>query len=351
MNKTYRENVKIDVAFSSGLNNLRCANAVSEDSSALEINPGSINPPVWSIRSLVKKFIRQIAQVAYRFSRPLLKPVAFRLRHYFTHGLSERFEELQQITEIFKLELTAQVAQNQELLNTLARRVFIPCGDNEILVNTASGYLICSEKDRSSLVQILRESNAGRELLIGRFLKPGNVFFDVGANLGLDTLAAVKALQGRGKIIAFEALEEKKRLLEKSLRLNDFSALVTIYETGLTADPASIRLDDIDNQRVDLIKINNCGAEAKIIEGGQHLIKSNPDLALIVEFCPSRIKAFNYTIQQWLKTFSELALYYKVVNSETGVLENWSLKQLDKVESVNLLFARQDSSAWEKAGL
>ena len=39
---------------------------------------------------------------------------------------------------------------------------------------------------------------------INRYVKPGDVFYDIGANLGLYSILAAKLLQGRGKVYRFE---------------------------------------------------------------------------------------------------------------------------------------------------
>lgn len=54
------------------------------------------------------------------------------------------------------------------------------------------------------------------------------------------------------------------------------------------------------------------------------------------------------TIDEWLKSFSNLGFIYKVINEIDGTLESWSLQKLTETTSVNLLFARKYSTVWEK---
>ena len=61
------------------------------------------------------------------------------------------------------------------------------------------------------------------------------MFIDVGANIGLHTLAAARAMQGLGRIVAFEPCEPTKRLLEKTVGLNGFSGIVDIHQAAVSS--------------------------------------------------------------------------------------------------------------------
>ena len=265
-----------------------------------------------------------------------------------------------------------------------ARRIAISCEQGEVMVRTEVGFILCAATDYALLACLIEtgELELGTRLLIQRFLRPGEVFIDVGANIGMHTLAAARALQGRGKIIAFEPFEPTKRLLEKSVWMNGFSAITEIHQAAVSnhtghqqlflgetsghhslyplsthkefsstpVDVVVVRLDKVIpvGQKVDLIKIDAEGAELEVIESGASLINGNPDIALIVEFGPFHLNRTGHTTQQWLKTFSKLKLSHRVINSYTGALEDWSLEQLEQTDSVNLFFARAGSPAWSK---
>jgi FkbM family methyltransferase len=266
-----------------------------------------------------------------------------------------------------------------------ARRVAINCGPGEVLVKTEVGYVLCSSTDHALLTCLIDtgELELGTRLLIQRFLRPGDVFVDVGANIGLHTLAAARSMQGLGKIIAFEPFEPTKRLLEKSVWINGFSEMTEIHQAAVSnhtgnqqlylgptsghhslfpLDPTGevslkpvevhlVRLDEVvhADQKVDLIKIDAEGAELEVLDSGAAVILSNLDVALIVEFGPSHLKRSGQTAHQWFEAFAKLELLYRVINSDTGALEDWSLERLESTVSVNLFFARKDSKAWTRA--
>lgn len=57
------------------------------------------------------------------------------------------------------------------------------------------------------------------ELLI-QFLKPGDVVYDVGANIGIYSVLLARAAGGRSKVIAFEPERQSYRHLQQNLALN-----------------------------------------------------------------------------------------------------------------------------------
>lgn len=65
------------------------------------------------------------------------------------------------------------------------------------------------------------ESNE-REFL-NRFLRPGDVFVDVGANIGLFTLIAAERAGPQGKVLSFEPTAKTFGRLVENVRLNNFN--------------------------------------------------------------------------------------------------------------------------------
>jgi FkbM family methyltransferase len=72
--------------------------------------------------------------------------------------------------------------------------------------------------------------------VVAQELRPGGVFYDVGANVGFYSLLASKRI-GSGKVFAFEPLPKNVRYLERHLRLNgiqnvDVLEVAVSNETG-----------------------------------------------------------------------------------------------------------------------
>ncbi|HHW4678544.1 MAG TPA: FkbM family methyltransferase [Xylella sp.] len=442
MNSIARTRLNIKVAFECGFKRKMLLVSRHEDipeNIAVVAAPALVHAPresdQVSHQFWFKRLLRAVAKYIYRLSKPAVRPIAFRVRRYLIDGLRQEIQqEIQRASAATAQEIqqeiqrasaaTAQEIQQeiqrasaataqeiqQEIqrasVSTLesfrhlrgalwprldlievyaaaaARRIAINCGAGEVLVRTEVGFLLCAASDHALLSCLLEtgELERGTRVLIQKYLRPGDVYVDVGANVGMHTLAAARAMQGQGKIIAFEPFEPTMRMLEKSIWMNGFSSMAEIHQAAvsntighqqlfigatsghhslfaLESSPNNaqgpvevplVRLDGVitSGQRIDLMKIDAEGAELEVIRGGASLITSNPDIALIVEFGPSHLRRTGRTPSQWFKSFSQLGLDYRVINNESGALEKWSLDALEQVESINLFFALPESTAW-----
>lgn len=156
-------------------------------------------------------------------------------------------------------------------------------------------------------------------VFINRFLNSGDVFLDVGANVGLFSLIAGRIVGPQGKVYAFEPCHETVRLLRNNIQLNQLENIdliekavtertgeFTLYtaENGhdawntLASGDASagakaetihgIRLDEFVNanklDKIAMIKIDVEGWENNVLVGGYDTL-SRPDAPVLqVEF-------------------------------------------------------------------
>lgn len=271
-----------------------------------------------------------------------------------------------------------------------ARRVALTIDSDTAMVRTEVGYMMCPSRDTALLSLLIEtgEVELGTRLLIQRLLKPGDVFIDVGANIGMHTIAAGRALQGKGKIIAFEPYEAVMRCLQKSVWMNGVSDIVeyqcvalssnvgqtnlylggttghnTIYPNStdlnkktLEQSFISVPVTTLDkatekNPFANLIKIDAEGAELAIMEGGKSLLNLNPHIALIVEFGPEHICRSGKALHEWMLQVRSYGFDFRVINNDTGALELWSFDRLSEVTTANLFLARPKQKIWEFAGV
>ena len=265
-----------------------------------------------------------------------------------------------------------------------ARRVVVPLSHGELLVRTESGYVLCPSSDLP-LVAILAESGElelGTRLLIERFLRPGDVFVDVGANLGLHSLAAARTLLGQGRVIAFEPFPQTADFLTRSLALNGYSNLCDVHQVALSDEEGkrllhlgvtsghhslfaldegqtneiksvSVNVTCLDtvitvDTKVDLIKIDVEGAELAVLTGASGVLDRNPDVGIIIEFGPSHLRRSGTSTAEWLQLFRARDFQWRAIEPMTGSLEEWTEQQLENIESINLFFAREGSTAWDR---
>ena len=381
--KTIREGVDTKVAAKSAMT--RAMSASSPSDSMRKIKMLSKISATFGVkfRAMTKRLLVRLKQIAH--------PILFRLRNYLNQPLLEQMSRIEnqllilgegrQLSNL----APAQLDRIEQYVMASARRVAVNCGAGEILVRTEVGYILCASSDHAVLASLLEagELEPGIRLLIQRFLKPNDVFIDVGANLGMITLSAAHAMKGMGRIISFEPFEPTQQLLKKSVWMNGFSGIVEIHQAaasnrnghqtlhlGATSGHNSlyqlastsiqtpqsvevplVQLDSVVGAgiSVNLIKIDVEGAELDVLEGAKSLIASNPSIAMIVEFGFAHLQRTGHTTQDWLAAFKNLGFEFRAVNAHTGQLEAWTEEQLEAVDSVNLFFARPQSEAWSRA--
>ena len=151
--------------------------------------------------------------------------------------------------------------------------------------------------------------------LIGKLLQPGDVFVDVGANIGYFTLLASRRVGPAGRIIAVEANPRTFKLLEANVEMNgctnvalhnvaagETAGFATMFEReagnagGDQVDfTAAASLASLPVQRLDtlvgelpvrLIKLDIEGAEAKAMRGATGLLERADAPDLVFEFTP-----------------------------------------------------------------
>lgn len=183
--------------------------------------------------------------------------------------------------------------------------------------------------------------------LVERLLADGDVFWDIGANVGYFTLVAATALADRGQIVAFEPGKNAYARLTANLALNTYSNIKTfqvavsdregeavLHVAGDIADSSAslfpaggvqagsevcrtVALDHFLAQEglrpPTLIKLDAEGAELAVLQGAQNLIAQAPPLFLM-EMEEKNLKAAGTSkaaIQQFLTGFGYQAAHLR----------------------------------------
>lgn len=275
--------------------------------------------------------------------------------------------------------------REMEELRQAASRVAVPTADGNVLVRTNVGYVLCSTSDLGTLAPLVETGDLerGTRLAIERLVGPGAVFVDVGANLGLHTLAAGRAMRGKGQIHSIEPYGPTATLLRETVLINGLGGIVRVHEAAASDAPGRrslflggvsghhsllpleslgtseggstevsvITLDDVlaGSPPVALIKIDVEGAELEVIDGAGATIAASPNIALIVEFGPSHLVRAGTSVERWFARFEELGFEFRAIDEDGRLMER-TISSLEDVESINLLFARPDARAWIRAG-
>jgi FkbM family methyltransferase len=149
-------------------------------------------------------------------------------------------------------------------------------------------------------------------------LKPGMTVVDIGANIGLYTAIAAKAVGPAGRVIAVEPESRNAQLMRQTLALNQFKNVEVVQaavsdttgpgqlflneenkadhrifdrESSRAVMPVDVyRLDDLlaklAVRRVDVMKVDIQGAEALALQGMRRTLIDNADIRAIIEYWP-----------------------------------------------------------------
>ena len=141
----------------------------------------------------------------------------------------------------------------------------------------------------------------GVSACLRRLLRPGMVFCDVGANIGVFTLMAAHQVGPQGRVFSFEPVPENFAVLRRNVEANHHANIVCIPKAvaqhngnsrlflsrfcgshSLVSEPIeyrgefleveTVRLDSVPSlDRIDVLKIDVEGAELEVLEGLGHL--------------------------------------------------------------------------------
>lgn len=151
--------------------------------------------------------------------------------------------------------------------------------------------------------------------LVSRVLAPGEIFWDVGANLGYFTLLAAATLKNTGQVVAFEPGQTAYAQLTANLTLNSFTNILTcpvavidregemvLYSSPGSADGRAnlfqagvgqteretVRTVTLDGWRArkqlawpDFIKLDVEGAELAALTGARDILAAGEPLLLV----------------------------------------------------------------------
>lgn len=189
--------------------------------------------------------------------------------------------------------------------------------DANIATVDLGGYLVVVDKtepDFGKKICLHRAWENHLVAVLNERLRPGDVFVDIGANVGVMAFAAAKRVGPSGKVIAFEPNESNAQMFLRGVVANGLESFVRLYPFALSDKPALFALQGSSNThlktperfdrlvqslpgddilgvepRIDFIKIDIEGHEAFALDGlKQILAKHRP--TVLCEFNPRCLK-------------------------------------------------------------
>jgi FkbM family methyltransferase len=246
-------------------------------------------------------------------------------------------------------------------------------------VRVIDGYVMIPRDEPVFTVMMANATSGGLEpgvrRVITALLEPGMIAADVGANVGLLTLACARAVGPEGRVYAFEPEAGPRKQLEKTLYLNGLrwvelsatalgarpgrrtlhvssilghSSLYALPDETTTACEVEVaRLDDAipAGLTVDLVKIDVEGAELDVLEGMGRILAQNTDIAIIAEYGPSHLLRVGIGPADWFAAFKRHGLRPFAIQEPGGACRAIEPGDVAKVDSVNLVFVRPGGRA------
>lgn len=191
---------------------------------------------------------------------------------------------------------------------------------------------------------------------IRRCLKPGDIFVDVGANIGYYTILASFIVGDQGRVVAVEAspciFDNLKRNIERNrirntralnLAVSDHAGKVQIFGGGegnigetsilpqdgskFETEVDSATLDSIpfeeEKKRIRLVKIDVEGAECFVADGMHQLLDECPRMDVVIEIDPARLETQGRTAEDIFNIFEQAG--YRAYSLENDYSALWYL--------------------------
>lgn len=226
---------------------------------------------------------------------------------------------------------------------------------NEILEIESQGLrLLVNAKDTGVAMPLLlwEEYSPYEMSIISGMLKPGAVFYDVGANIGFVALLAAKTVGPKGVVVAFEPDPRNLKLFYENILINGVNN-VRVFDVALsdregaahlatdksnwgksslsvlnvspmehqrTVEVGISRLDELvlaENLPLpDVMKIDVEGAEYLFLKGATRVMTLDRDLTLVVEIWPHGEENLGNTIDQCITLLRRMGFQLQLIDKE-----------------------------------
>jgi len=212
------------------------------------------------------------------------------------------------------------------ILEMLHKNIIVSCGDGAVITLYYDSIL--------SKIIFLGGFEQDELTFLQKFLRPGDCFVDIGANIGIFTIIAASRVGKTGKVISFEPSTRTYHRLEANIKLNCFDNVIyhhlgvsdtetelnlTISNEGYDAWNSFSKLKKGKTQssenvkcicwdhyardnkligKVDLMKIDVEGWETYVLRGAKTAFSSDDAPVLLVEFTEENAIAADTTCAQ-----------------------------------------------------
>ncbi len=232
-------------------------------------------------------------------------------------------------------------------LSRLLSKILIPKPKGKVISKTNYGFELLIDPSLDNGVEnslyYFGTYEKGTLNFIKENLKKGDVFFDIGANIGLMSIFASNCVGSTGKIISFEANPDTVPILKNNIQLNHISN-ITIVDKAVGNENGRIRIynnwavnrggatlikpqQETDSFEIDLIKIDSVkeyselpvammkvdveGFEMDVLKGMEAILKKADPPKLIIECSADRNNNYEsvVAIYDFIKSVNSYKIY------------------------------------------
>lgn len=253
---------------------------------------------------------------------------------------------------------------NEQRIQVFGKRMYVDLWDSAVATNLFVNRVWEPEETK----------------LILSLLHKGDVFVDVGANIGYFTLMASDAVGSAGKVFAFEPGPGNLRLLRKNVVTNrcgnvrvEANAVVEackpvtlhlsninfgdhrVYASrddamyNLGSERPEVRVDGITldsyfpaGSRVDFVKMDIQGAEYFALQGMKRVLLENHDILCMMEFWPHGLMEAGASPSALLQELIQIGfILHRLDRGKVTPARVEEILSIDEHEVLNLLLARK----------
>lgn len=111
----------------------------------------------------------------------------------------------------------------------------------DMVIKQGQGAGLKFQTGTANFGYLLGTSEPQTQDAIAKYVKPGGVFYDLGANVGFLTVIGAKLAGPRGRVVAFEPLPANAELVRHNAKINGFTN-VEVLEVAVSASSSQGRL-------------------------------------------------------------------------------------------------------------
>jgi FkbM family methyltransferase len=293
-------------------------------------------------------------------------------------ALRERYAALNQLGEEFAA-IKNELASLRNDFSTIRNRQVLPLDDGMLAIRHEIGWIVCPSEDFAFVVHFANGFSGhehGTGEVIRSFVRPGDTVVDLGAHIGLHSIALARAVGPDGMVIAVEPLPRTAECLRRAMICNDLysrcelvvgaagdtngcthfylgdnsmlGSLFPLVDDHSLVEVREFRLDDHvgPERRVDFVKIDVEGAELRALDGMRGLIARNDDIVVVAEYGAPHLERVGINPADWFAAFADTGLGVSYRIDETnGALLPVDLDYVADLSSYNVLFVKDAQRA------